>query len=188
MTHRQLVESAYRWVLGQSCGFAFKELRTIESECADVIGFGSWRRSILIECKASRADFQADKKKEFRRCPEKGVGRYRFYCCRRGLITIADLPANWGLIYVDEKGKARAVHNPYNTAGGNIWENGFEPNQEAERAYMYSALRRLFLRGRMDEIYNQSDTNGKVTPEYPAENGSASTQQGLFGSNDLLYS
>lgn len=154
MTHKDLVNSAYKWVLTKSCGFAFRELKTIQSECPDVIGFGSWKHSILIECKVSRSDFFADRKKPFRMFPENGVGRYRFYCCPTGLLKVSDLPDNWGLIYVNEQGKARSVHNPYcKSISGNIWNNGFLVNEDAERALMYSALRRLHIRGRIDEIY-----------------------------------
>jgi len=156
LTHRDLIDSAYRWVLGKSCGFAFKELRSIENECADVIGFGSWSHSILIEVKVSRSDFHADKRKPFRIDPKKGMGRYRFYCCPTNMLKVSDLPDNWGLIYVNEKGRARCVHNPYtkNPEVSNIWKGGFEYNQIAERSLMYSALRRLHLRGRIDEIYS----------------------------------
>jgi hypothetical protein len=44
MTHKQLVDVAYRWVLNNtSCGVAFKELNSLSSrETPDVIGFGSW--------------------------------------------------------------------------------------------------------------------------------------------------
>lgn len=158
-THRQLVEIAYKWVLGKSCGFAFKELKTISAECPDVIGFGGWMHSILIEVKISRSDFFADRKKSFRINTETGVGRYRFYCCPTDLIKISDLPVNWGLIYVNEKGKARCVHNPYtkHPEVSNIWSGGFEYNVHNERSLMYSALRRLHLRGRIDEIYSQED-------------------------------
>lgn len=163
LTHKDLVKSAYKWVLGKSCGFAFMELSTMSAETPDVIGFGSWMHSIMIECKVSRSDFFADRKKPFRVVPENGVGRYRFYCCPAQLIKVSDLPENWGLIYVDEKGKARCVHNPYtkNAEYSNIWKGGFKCNEEAERGLMYSALRRLHLRGRIDEIY--TDLNPRLT-------------------------
>lgn len=156
MTHKELVSSAYKWVLNRAgCGMAFKELYTLacNGEYPDVIGFSSWGKSVLIECKASRSDFHADKKKMFRMYPEQGMGRYRFYCCPTGLLKREDLPENWGLIYVNEQGRATCVHNPYNERGGNIWSNGFECNMKAEHGMMYSALRRLHKRGLMDAIY-----------------------------------
>lgn len=157
--HRQLVEIAYKWVLkNTSCGVAFKELNTYASnrEYPDVIGFGAWAHSVLIEVKVSRSDFLNDKKKKFRKNPEKGMGRQRFYCCPTGLIKMDELPKGWGLIYVSDKMKAKCVHSPY---AGNIGErhDGFLQNIEAEHGFMYSALRRLHLRGRIDEVYMSKD-------------------------------
>lgn len=155
-THKELVEIAYKWVLkNASCGIAFKELVTSASEeIADVIGFGAWQHSVLIECKVSRSDFFSDKKKIFRQYPERGMGRQRFYCCPKGLINKEELPEGWGLLYVDEKGKCRAEYSPYN---GNIEirHKGFQVNVTAEMGVMYSALRRLHLRGRIVEIYEE---------------------------------
>lgn len=153
--HRKLVEAAYSWVMkSSSCGVAFKELNTnaCNQEYPDVIGFGAFGHSVLIECKTSRSDFHADKKKSFRKTPALGMGTQRFYCCLTGLLRVEDLPDGWGLIYVNEKLKPKCVHNPYK---GNIGERngGFEKNIKAEHGVMYSALRRLHLRGRIDEIY-----------------------------------
>lgn len=143
MTHRELVNLSYKFVLNKmSCGFAVKELKTTEKEIVDVLGFGAWNHSVLIEVKISRQDFLADKKKSFRINPDEGVGRYRFYCCPKDLIKIEDLPKNWGLIYED-KGKLEIVFNPYcKNPKGNIFSGGFLYNKDAERAIMYSALRR----------------------------------------------
>lgn len=73
MTHSELIEIGYRWLLKHtSCGVAFKELRAIcpNGEIPDVIGFGGFGHSVLIEVKISRADFLADKKKIFRQFSE----------------------------------------------------------------------------------------------------------------------
>lgn len=64
------------------------------------------------------------------------------------------MPDRWGLIYVNEKGRATCVHNPYNPMGGNIWSNGHERNIQAEHGMMYSALRRLHIRGHLETIYS----------------------------------
>ena len=153
--HRQLVEIAYKWVLANmSCGIAFKELHTnaCNGEHPDVIGFGGWGHSVLVEVKVSRSDFLSDKKKSFRKNPELGMGRQRFYCCPVDLIKQHELPTGWGLIYVSGKGKARCVHSPYK---GNIGErhHGFVQNIKAEHGLMYSALRRLHLKDLIDEVY-----------------------------------
>lgn len=168
MTHKQLIDSAYRWVLNNaSCGIAFKELVTANNtgEIPDVIGFGSSGLSVLIECKASRSDFLCDKKKPFRRNPETGMGSHRFYCCPKGMIKVEELPESWGLIYVDEKGKAIAVHKPFKN-NIDLYTNWQPKNEKGEYQMLYSALRRLQIRGLIKEIYN--DPNA-VTTEMPCE-------------------
>ncbi len=158
MTHAELVDLAYGWVLRRTpSGFAFRELSSLSSEQPDVIGFGSWKNySVLVECKVSRADFFAEMKKRFRiEGGQLGVGRYRFYACPEGMIKEEELPSGWGLLYANGK-RIRCVHNPFlKGPGSNVWTNGHDNiNDHNERALMYTALRRLHLRGRIDEIYD----------------------------------
>lgn len=143
MTHKELVDLSHKFVLkNMSCGFGVKELKTTINEIVDVLGFGAWNHSVLIEVKISRQDFLKDKNKPFRKNPEQGVGKYRFYCCPKNLIKVEDLPNNWGLIWED-RGKLEIVHNPYcKNTKGNIFSGGLAYNKDAERAIMYSALRR----------------------------------------------
>jgi hypothetical protein len=162
MTHKELIPIAYKWVLkNASCGIAFKEFHTTNMEIPDVLGFNSWS-SVLIECKASRADFKKDFKKPFR-LSGKGMGQYRFYMCPTGLIKKEELPEKWGLIYVSEKGKATCVVNPIKERGKYLaeerrWEfdNSFERDLKGENAFMYSALRRMHLKGHLEEIYDKN--------------------------------
>lgn len=162
MTHQKLVELAYNWVLKNAgCGIAFKERLTVNNsgEIPDVIGFGTWGHSVVIEAKCSRADFLRDKKKKFRQNPELGMGKHRFFICPRDLIKIEELPENWGLIYVYESGKCKRVHNPY---GGNVnrFRSGFKDrNIQAEHSYMYSMLRRLKDHKVLDKIYERVELN-----------------------------
>ncbi|MDO6389017.1 hypothetical protein Q4E40_02675 [Pontibacter sp. BT731] len=140
MTHQELVEIGYRWLLNKaSCGIAFKELHsnTPTGEQPDVIGFGSWGHSVLIECKVSRPDYMADHKKRFRKQPHKGMGKFRFYLTPAGLITARELPDNWGLLYADNN-KITVAHNPY----GAFNQSPFKQNLLAEHGLLYSALRR----------------------------------------------
>lgn len=158
MTHAELIPIAFKWALKMgSCGVAFKELSTLSSECPDVIGFQGGCRTVLIEVKVSRSDFFADRKKSFRIYPERGMGTYRFYMCPAGLIRPDELPMNWGLIYVNDQGKAKCVVNPYcKSLLGNIWEGGFEKrNIEGEFGMMYSSLRRLHIKGYIESIYDK---------------------------------
>ena len=149
-THKQLIDVGYAWILKSgSCGVAFKELNTLASnEYPDIIGFGTQGHSVLLEVKVSRSDFQADKKKSFRKNPVLGMGTQRFYLVPKNLITIEELPTGWGLIYVDDELKTRCVHNPFKG-----FKNLFTRNIIAEHGLMYSALRRLHLRNLIPEIY-----------------------------------
>lgn len=156
MTHAELVEIAYRWLLGaRGCSFALKEL-VCGIETADAIGFRDGQ-STLIECKTSRGDFLADGKKIFRKMPGLGMGSYRLFMCKDGLIMPSDLPDRWGLIWVNDKRKARLRVGPK----GNIWSaNGHnfyfpDKDEHAEWCLMASALRRLHLRGVLPMIYEQ---------------------------------
>jgi hypothetical protein len=144
MTHTELVKIAERWLIGsRKCGAVLAELVTLGMETPDAIGFRDGT-STLIECKTSRSDFLADAKKLFRRNPWMGMGTYRFYLCPAGVITAQDLPEKWGLIWVNDAGKARQHIGPK----GNIWSSQqefhhAEKNIQAEQQILVSALRRL---------------------------------------------
>ena len=155
LTHSKLVEIGYAWVMkNASCGVAFKEFHTSNSEHPDVIGFGSWGHSVLLECKVSRSDFLSDKNKPFRKEPDSGMGKYRFYICPTNLIRIEELPDGWGLIYVSDTYKAKKVHQPFKMHTKRN-QPPYKHNLLAEHALMYSALRRLELRGRIEEVYDK---------------------------------
>ena len=154
MKHSTLVQAGYKWLLSIGCAFAFKELVTVSKETPDVIGFKG-NNSYMLECKTSRSDFFADKKKSFRKYPAEGMGRFRFYVCPKNMLKVEDLPTNWGLIYVNGNGKAEIQHNPYcKSLTGNIFKGGFyKRNKENEMRMMYSALRRLHILKKIDRIY-----------------------------------
>lgn len=98
-THSDLVARVARWLRNtQRCGVVLTETETF-FERPDAIGFTS-RTSILVECKTSRSDFLQDHKKVFRRYPDSSVGRLRYYMAPPRLLSISDLPENWGLLEV----------------------------------------------------------------------------------------
>ncbi len=150
LNHHGLVNSGYRW-LKKRCGAMFKELTSVTVEVPDVIGFNS-NGSFLLEAKASRADFLADRKKPFRKDPSKGMGDWRFYIVPEGMVRIEELPEMWGLLEVNSRGTARISHNPFGR--GNIyslWKRNLK-NEVAERDVMYSALRRLQQKGWLEKL------------------------------------
>ena len=162
MTHTDLVLKAERWLLNtKRCAFVFTELVTHAGETPDAIGFRDIGVSMLVECKANRADFLSDKKKYQRRDPEAGMGAYRFYMCPTGLIKVNELPDKWGLIYINERGRCRQIVGPKSNVysiGATKHNEAFQfknRNKRAEKIMMMSALRRLHLRGVLPQIYEQ---------------------------------
>ncbi len=123
---------------------------TGSGEQPDAIGFRNGT-SCLIEVKVSRGDFLSDKKKRFRQDPNIGMGDWRFFLCPQGIITVDDLPPGWGLLYAHEK-TIKKVHGfPTNTQ----WfsRKPFFADKQSECDFMYSALRRITLRGHFDDVY-----------------------------------
>lgn len=153
MTHDDLVARAERWLKTMGCGIVFNDnfrAGTISGEQPDAIG---WRDglSLLIECKSSRSDFLADKKKRFRQDAKQGMGDWRFMMCPPRMISSDELPEGWGLLYVH----ARKVERVHGVPGNAHWWNAkpFEGNKRCETQLMYSALRRLNIRGHFEKIY-----------------------------------
>ncbi len=132
ITHDMLVEAAAAW-LRSRCSVVITEMSHLESETPDAIGWRS-RESILIECKASRADYLADRWKPFRRDPERGMGHTRYYCAPAGMLKPEELPEGWGLLEL-RAGRLRVAKQPA--------KKGLRANQGAEITLLLSALRRI---------------------------------------------
>jgi hypothetical protein len=91
---------AARWLEGKRarCKLVLVEPRTAYGgEEPDAVGWTGRGRSIMVECKVSRADFLSDRRK---RCRGRyaGVGERRYYLAPRVVCTLADLPEGWGLL------------------------------------------------------------------------------------------
>ncbi len=130
-SHEALVEQARRWLLRHGCSLVVTEMATSAREEADAIGW-CHGEAILIECKTSRSDFQADRRKVFRQIPEEGLGAKRFYLAPRGLIAPEELPDRWGLLEY-HKGRLFMVRDSH-------W---FEHNGRGEALLLISCLRRI---------------------------------------------
>jgi hypothetical protein len=98
MTHAQMVERATAWLRTHGCGVVLSEQACISGEIPDAIGWKGSCHSVLVECKVTRSDFLIDREKPFRRKPESALGCERFYFAPRGMISISELPAGWGLL------------------------------------------------------------------------------------------
>lgn len=134
---------------------------TSTGEQPDAMGFRN-SASCLIEAKCSRADLLADRKKRFRKNPSLGMGDWRFFISEPGIISIEDLPPGWGLLHV-VNGRVRKVHGwpKGNCCWGNPDDKPFTGNKQVECDYMLSALRRMELRGHLNEIYDGVIVNKK---------------------------
>jgi hypothetical protein len=103
MTHAQLVEQAVAWLRSYRCGVILSEQACISGEMPDAIGWKRASRSVLVECKISRADFLADRGKPFRQRSDLGLGCERFYLTPPALLEPEELPAGWGLLEVRKR-------------------------------------------------------------------------------------
>ena len=101
MTHPGLVDLAVKWLRSHyRCGIILSEQACCSGEIPDVIGWKGRCRSVVVECKVSRADFLADRAKPWRQNPGAALGCERFYMAPAGMISVAELPDGWGLLEV----------------------------------------------------------------------------------------
>jgi len=144
-THSELVDRAERWLRnsavvevyrGESnrvrCGVVLTELASTAGQEPDAIGwFNGGQFSILIEVKTSHADFLADAKKWFHRRLQQGMGAYRYFLTPVGLLSVDELPDDWGLL--EAKGrKVNVIRLARHQAS----------NQRGEKKMLWSECRR----------------------------------------------
>jgi hypothetical protein len=99
MSHDDLIKIAQRWLFSyHRCGVVITDMTSGSPETPDAIG---WRAGLswLVECKASRADFFADRKKHFRVRSENAMGAYRYFMCPSEMLQISEIPSGWGLLW-----------------------------------------------------------------------------------------
>lgn len=133
ITHALLIEHAAKWLQKKGCAVVITDMSHGGAETADAIGWRG-RFSILVECKASRADFLADARKSFRRFPPQGMGAKRYFCTMRGLLKPEELPSGWGLLEWDGR-KLRIAKEADHQS--------HEPGAREEISLLLSAMRRL---------------------------------------------
>ena len=137
-SHAELVRRAARWLRGSgaSCVLVVAEYRTtFLSEIPDAIGWTCHGGSVLVECKATRADFLADKSKPHRAL---GMGQRRYFLCPANLIRADEVPEGWGLLYVSGSGCRSVRRAPVRAAFDDKAERGLLLNI-ARRATNYKA-------------------------------------------------
>jgi hypothetical protein len=132
--HATLVQLGVRW-LSRQCSVVLYETAAVKKEIPDVIGWAG-ARAILIECKASRADFLRDAAKAARTNPKAGMAHRRYYLCPAGVVQLADVPSRWGLLWA-HKGRVAVQREA----------RGFpQRNLLAEVQFLSAMLRRAQIR------------------------------------------
>ena len=132
ITHDDLVESAARWLRKENY-IVITEMSDGVSEKPDAIGWRAGSETTLIECKVSRSDFLADKKKYSRQ--RLGMGDLRYYLTPKGLISTDELPHMWGLLeYKNKRNHPRIAMQPMEHQ---------EKDLRAEMGLICTALRRI---------------------------------------------
>ena len=97
--HAQLIFRTVEWLRRHyKCGIILSEQYCATGEVPDVIAWKGFCKSVLVECKVSRADFLADAGKPFRIKPGEGMGCQRLYMAPAGTICAEELPKHWGLL------------------------------------------------------------------------------------------
>ena len=133
-THTALVDRAARWLRSQGCSTVVtRKSAGMGFEEPDAIGWKGFGWSLLVECKAGRADFLRDRKKPHRVHPSLGVGTRRVYFAPPGVIQPHELPPSWGLVEVSGQ-RCKVVVQPRDQP---------EKNRHAELCILLAHCRRL---------------------------------------------
>lgn len=143
MTHAELVARAARWLRGTAgCPIVFAEMVTYCGEQPDAIGFRDrGLGTYLIECKATRSDFLADRHKAHRHAP-RAIGLHRYYMSPPNLIGADEVPAGWGLLYAHAS-KVELVKGKRPKCWRHEPDFACSPHRENELGVLFSALSRL---------------------------------------------
>lgn len=155
LTHTDLVRRAV--VMARSSGYSviFAEMATQESVyIPDVLAWQpGGRRSLLVECKASRSDFLADRKKPIHAAPEMFPGESRVYLVAEGVAKAEDVPPNWGLTVVRSKTSRLVIERLPTPLAPSV------KRLQSEIHYLTKALRRLDLGAEFNPV------SGKFVPQ-----------------------
>jgi hypothetical protein len=139
VTHAQLVKLAESWLRSRRCHVVLSEQTASSGEVPDVIGWRRDCRSIVIECKISRADFYADQRKSVRLNAQLAMGSERYYFTPKQMIRSDELPPGWGLLEASHKQVVRSVHSRPRSQRS-------EAGLMAEMELLLASLRRVEVR------------------------------------------
>jgi hypothetical protein len=133
LTHKKLTELAKNWLKNaKQCNPVFAEKGCANfSEIPDAIGF-KCDLCIVVECKTSKSDLYADRKKPFRESG--GLGDLRYYFMEMSLYEeCKDFDFNgWGVVVVTDIGVVKKLRG--------IDSQKFESNLKNERDFLRSRI------------------------------------------------
>lgn len=176
--HDRLCELGRRWAMrapssnGANMHLAFTEVGCQnQKENPDVFAIHSHGETVVLEAKASRSDFLADKRKPFRADPDQGMGDFRYYICPPDVIKPEDLEGTkWGLIYANvDRNQCKVIrghvlNKNIHKRESNDRDWRFTKNLKAESDLQRSLLIRLGLgvdlNGLVNTLKVQSKYNG----------------------------
>lgn len=190
LTHADLVKIAGRWLRNTAaCSVVLEELcaATGNGENPDAIGWYCGR-TLLVECKVSRSDFLADKKKAFRAEPARGLGLYRYFMAPKGLLRAEEMPDRWGLLEVSgRRVYLSSGHEPKSWHQGvNRW--AFERRfHEGEQQMLLSAMARIKVRVGAAEFHSMLHQR-LMQPAQPPRTAGAETAARWAGFADEVAS
>lgn len=143
MTHKDLVKLGVNYLLNaKKCNPVFAERGSANiSEVPDVIGWTS-RECIIIECKASRADYLADRKKPSRK-DNKGLGSRRYYLLTKDVYDVIVCSkftdCGWGILVATESASGVKSVRQVTCKGSVV----FKSNIKAERDFLRSRIMQI---------------------------------------------
>lgn len=143
MNHKELVEKAKFWLMSaKGCNPVFTEKgSSASSEMPDAIGWNA-NDCIVVECKTSKSDLLADRKKEFR-TNGLGMGTQRYYLLPIELYeTVRDDFdfMDFGVVVVFPSGKTEQVRFKHSSK--------FVSNERAEIYYLRNRILEIQQFGR----------------------------------------
>jgi len=168
LSHAELVERGCKWALAAGkCVFAVPEFKTIYStQIPDVYGFRRNMETLEIECKASRSDFLADKRKKSRKSGHR-MAHHRYYLCEKNVINPDDLTGtDWGLLWVKSKTACSVIVTPVTEACERkdlkelLGQEVVEGVEASGMDIAVNLLRRVQWRGLVDQIIRNHEFEG----------------------------
>lgn len=160
--HARLCYHAAKWLVSvRKCSVALTEVGSgLISEMPDAIGWEPYGACVVIECKSSRSDFLADKKKPHR---TNGMGDYRFFMVPDKLVNPDEVPDGWGLLYLNGSGSRITMVKDATKRDSNLY---------SERAMLLSCVKfpeKLRTKARYHTPEINEYYNGKEAPCPPLQ-------------------